>query len=408
MTRAFASVLLAALTLVAACTGERNVCGDLQADLRRCGLPLPSMDCSRIDPSTQEQIVERVDARGCDGLRDDASDEVDPRVCALAGWPCPGPFTPEPSGQVPAGALALVAGIDGSPTFDWNPRIVSALTKAGVDAHHVKMTPWATTEERSFDLWQSLELLHGATGKKLNLVCYAVGGLDCRYVASPEGLFKGNPKAYARVRETIASVTTIATPHRGTRVADAALAAMQSGAGQDLLAALLGGDAVTRLPDDAGLARTLQGLGLDPSMAFNETVVDGEGIYYQSFAGVSHVLGRSSAASEADIAAHCVDDAGASLFFHRAGAHDALAELLMFTAPFSNSARTAEGKVVLSPSDGMIAVESAKWGTFRGCVSADHYDFIGQIGHTTRDPVTGFDAPRFYRWIASDLAARGL
>jgi triacylglycerol lipase len=56
----------------------------------------------------------------------------------------------------------------------------------------------------------------------------------------------------------------------------------------------------------------------------------------------------------------------------------------------------------------MVSVESAKWGSFRGCIPADHYDVIGQIGHFTRDVRTGFDPIDFYRWVASDLAEQGL
>jgi hypothetical protein len=52
-------------------------------------------------------------------------------------------------------------------------------------------------------------------------------------------------------------------------------------------------------------------------------------------------------------------------------------------------------------------VASARWGNFRGCIPADHYDVVGQIGHNTRDPVTGFDAARFWAFVASDLAERG-
>ena len=83
-------------------------------------------------------------------------------------------------------------------------------------------------------------------------------------------------------------------------------------------------------------------------------------------------------------------------------------ELLWVTAPFGSTSRDDKGAIVLSPSDGMVSVESAKWGEFRGCLPADHYDVIGQIGHTTRDGRTGFDAPLFYRYVASSLAEKGL
>jgi hypothetical protein len=56
----------------------------------------------------------------------------------------------------------------------------------------------------------------------------------------------------------------------------------------------------------------------------------------------------------------------------------------------------------------MVSVTSANWGEFRGCVPADHYDLIGQIGDRGIDPSSGFDAAAFYANVAVDLARRGL
>jgi triacylglycerol lipase len=112
---------------------------------------------------------------------------------------------------------------------------------------------------------------------------------------------------------------------------------------------------------------------------------------------VSHVGGNTTRTVVAKIGRDCVDDAGELLLYGPEEAHDAMHELLLVSAPFGGS-----------PTDGMIEVKRAKWGLFRGCLPADHYDVIGQIAHTTRDPITGFDAPRFYRWLVSDLAKRGL
>jgi triacylglycerol lipase len=55
----------------------------------------------------------------------------------------------------------------------------------------------------------------------------------------------------------------------------------------------------------------------------------------------------------------------------------------------------------------MATVESAMWGTFRGCIPADHLDEVGQIRHDAPDAVTGFDHVQFYRDLAHDLAQRG-
>jgi hypothetical protein len=122
---------------------------------------------------------------------------------------------------------------------------------------------------------------------------------------------------------------------------------------------------------------------------------------------VSQVLAKTSSASEESIREHCTDESGALLFQRHDGTRDAMNPLLFVTAPFSGTSLDDRGRVVTSPSDGMVSVESAKWGTFRGCIPADHYDVVGQIGTMTRDPLTGFDAPAFYTQLASDLAGRG-
>lgn len=397
MTRGALPLLLA----LAACSPYRNVCTDLREQLKTCGFPVGELDCSRIVYSDVENLTQRLEERGCDGAQSDEDGAVDKRLCVLNDWACPGSPVPNFTPASAANPIVLVSGIDSTATFDWNPRI------KGAGIFHLKVRSWATTRERSEDLWLSIEALRARLGgKKLNLICYAVGGLDCRFIASPNGLLKG--PAHARVLEAIASITTIATPHRGTRVAEAAISAIQSGTASDLLQAFVGSSVTTQVPDDAQLLRTLQGLTLASLEAFNKEITDDPAIVYQSWAGVSHVLAKSSTKSEELIRLHCTGPDGALRFMRHAGTRDAMNELLWMTSPFSTITHGENGKVVTSPSDGMVSVASARWGEFQGCIPADHYDVIGQIAHTTRDPLTGFDAARFYPYVAARLAERGL
>jgi hypothetical protein len=68
-------------------------------------------------------------------------------------------------------------------------------------------------------------------------------------------------------------------------------------------------------------------------------------------------------------------------------------------------------KTVEGPNDGLVSVESAKWGNFRGVESAawwspgcDHLNIIGHLFGLT----PGFNAPSFYVNIVADLKTRGL
>jgi triacylglycerol lipase len=405
------AIALALLTASACTASNEDTCTSLRGALKRCGLPVVALDCGRIERTTEEALMSRLGSEGCKGVAAGDSSAVDPRLCALGNWPCPLPPTPQPTTAKTKYPVVFVSGIDGSTTFDWHPKVIEALKRSGTEVFHVHVLPWATTAERADDLWLSLQNLRSKSGvTKFNLVAYAVGGLDVRYLASPNGLMRTRAAEYERVHSAIASITTIATPHRGTRVAEAALSAVRSGTTSDLLATFVGtlAEGTNTVPPDANLIRTLSGLTLQATFALNETLTDAPNTYYQSWAGVSHVLGKTSTASESAIRAACVGEAGDLRFSRHKDSRDVMNELLWVSAPFSGTSLDAKGMAIQSPSDGMVAVESAKWGNFRGCLPADHYDVIGQIGHTTRDPQTGFDAPFFYQYVASDLAGRGL
>jgi triacylglycerol lipase len=400
--RTLAPLLLFAIAVgSASCRSEEGTCESLERQLTQCGLPARTLDCSRIDASERSSLVQRIEDQGCPSLVAGNDGKIDSRVCKLGGWSCPGSPLPAAGDETPKYPLVFVSGIDGSPMFDWHPRIVAALQEnARLDAHVIHVLPWATTAERAADLYASLDsIAHQRGWAKTNLVCYAVGGLDCRYLVSPGGLFANDADSRRRATDLVASITTVSTPHRGTHVADAARQALASGEANTFLSALAGEDDAPLALDRGVLDKTLAGLSPSALVDFNVRVVDDEGVYYQSFAGVSRVLGRAK--SDADAIAHC------GTFYRHEGAEDASNELLWITTPFASTTLGDNGGIVSSPNDGMISVESAKWGDFRGCVPADHYDVIGQINHTTRDVVTGFDPVDFYRWIAADLAARG-
>jgi len=399
-------IFVIAMLSFAACNSSEVMCAAVRDDLKRCGLPVESLDCMRVDYGTLSALANRMDKNACDAPAD--GDAVDPRLCAIAGWSCPDSPTPSVTSTRTANAIVFVSGIDDSPVFDWNPNILDAIRAQGGEAHHVVVASWMPVAERTADLASSITTLRRSLGnQKLNLVCYAIAGLDCRYLVSPGGLYADDPAARAAMVASVASITTISTPHRGTRVADAAILALQTSTVTDVLSTLFG-ITNTVVPDDAKLLRTLRGLTVDALTPFNAKVTDEPSIRVQSFAGVSTVFGQKTDADAAALTKLCVDETGAPSFQRHDDTMDALNPFLLATSAFSHTARDDRGAVMSTPSDGMIALASAKWGTFRGCLPADHYDVIGQIGNRTRDPLTGFDARKFYAWLASDLASRGL
>jgi triacylglycerol esterase/lipase EstA (alpha/beta hydrolase family) len=56
--------------------------------------------------------------------------------------------------------------------------------------------------------------------------------------------------------------------------------------------------------------------------------------------------------------------------------------------------------------DGLVPVASSRWGTFLGCVPADHLDEICQIAGDAPGLGNAFDCVTFYRELAAWLAGR--
>jgi len=324
------------------------------------------------------------------------------------GIGCVASSTPAPTRAPTRYPVLLVNGIDTSPLFRYSDRITKTMSEVGGHAVFLAtLTPYQPPRKRAPELWARIEEVRAQTGaEKVNLVCHSLGGLDCRYLVSPAGL----PADLGDDAPTqaVASVTTIATAHRGTAVADALLGLLPN-ADQQKTAndfATLVGDwfSPNALANDADLAASIGALSRAQALSFNAEIVDAEGVYYQSFAGVSQARGEASADLDAQIEAACAaDPAGAAITGPLLPIrHDRLALPLY---PLATIVDTNAGKPV--PNDGLVAISSTKWGTFRGCIAADHMEQLGQHDLPDVNVRTGFDVARFYADLAADLAGRG-
>ena len=86
--------------------------------------------------------------------------------------------------------------------------ITQALTANGVDIITTSVPPSASIEERASRLGADIE--QKAQGKSVNVIAHSMGGLDARYMIS-----RMNPP-----NVNVLSLTTIASPHRGSAFAD--------------------------------------------------------------------------------------------------------------------------------------------------------------------------------------------
>ncbi len=216
--------------------------------------------------------------------------------------------------------------------------------------------PFNDSTVRGEQLLAEVEAILARTGHaKVNLVGHSQGGLDARVVASTRP-------------DLVASVTTIATPHQGTPIADIALGLVpnpQAQAVVDALLGLFGGVIWDEIDEGSSLAASLHQLSTPGMAAFNAAYPDAEGVLYHSIGGRTdwHPGGED-----------CVGRAPpefVSAFEHELDPVDpalALTEEILDDSIFDPV-----------PNDGLVRVRDAKWGEFLGCVPADHLDEIGHL-----------------------------
>jgi hypothetical protein len=384
------------LLAAAGCQSGADLCPDLEVELAMCDLRPRA--CGELDA---EELLAQIDADGCAALREGPSGPVRASLCEAFDWPCPEPLHPSATARATRYPIVFVSGIDDQPIFDWNPELIADLAAAtGSQVGHITLPGWQTTPVRAAALWDALAPYRGS---KVNLVCWAVGGLDCRHLASPGGLFALDPAGAAEAAASIASITTIAAPHGGTNVADALLALPPGEWTRWISAALAvegGGSATER---EARVREVLRGLTLERARL--TVLPEPAGVFLQSWAGVSEPFDLDLP-DEAAIRRACVDSGGRLAYLH-GEEEDAMTDLLWPVAPLAGVTESA-GVRMIDPADGLVAVSSARFGLFRGCLPADHYDLVGRLADRGPDPVTGFDAARFYAALALDLAERGL
>jgi triacylglycerol lipase len=331
-------------------------------------------------------------------------------TCKLLGIGCVKPLTPKPKRSPARYPILLVNGIDTSPLFRYDERIVRMMKDVG--GHRVflaTLPPYEPPYRRAPLLWERIQEVREMTGaRKVNLICHSLGGLDCRYLASPGGLRWDLDVAQDAIASSVASITTIGTAHRGTRIADIVLDLLPDGDRAQALNdfATLVGDWFTEgaIDENVDLRAAIMALSTTEAPAFNQEIIDADGVYYQSWAGYSRPFGLSPEGHDDLLGELCrtsAGEAGLEGFVH----HDFMALPLI---PLSDIVgRDGADPDAITPNDGLATVASAKWGEFRGCVPADHMEQLGQRNIPDANVRNGFDVARFYANIAADLAARG-
>lgn len=262
--------------------------------------------------------------------------------------------------------------------------VANDLRGRGETVIEAQVPPFDSSAVRATHLAGVIDDVLRSTGAcKVNLIAHSQGGIDARYLIS--SLHYG---------DRVAGLVTVASPHRGTPVADAALGLIP-GFSYDLINAILralwGG--LASAPGDAKVQASLRQLSRDfMQRSFNPANPDDARVKYYS------VAGRSSG-KRAD--AECAGGA-----WGNSSRIDLLDPLLSVAIPVF--ALTSPNPLDPVANDGLVTVASSRWGTFLGCVPADHLDEVGQIAHLLPDLISGFDHRAFYRRLAQTLHRDGL
>ncbi|EIW86887.1 alpha beta-hydrolase [Coniophora puteana RWD-64-598 SS2] len=201
--------------------------------------------------------------------------------------------------------------------------IKEALEENGVEVYMARVPATSSPVERAKVLEKAVSKVF--PGRAVHLIGHSMGGLDCRYLTTH----------LTQRSFSVLSVTTIATPHRGSSFADHFLATI----GMHRLPSFLA--LIDWLPNGigGGDGAAFKCLTVAAMAKFNEETPDVEGVRYFSWGAVY--------------------DPG-----------------LIDTWKWSHS-------VILEkegPNDGLVSVESAKWGTYLGTLQhVNHLDLVGWI-----------------------------
>ncbi len=358
-------------------------------------------EAEQVDPETTTALSkEEVAARG------DTKDDIAEDFCKANGWYDDGvcdwfclggdsdcdetPLGPDPEGVATKHPIVLVHGFMASYSTGGAGMfyIVRALEKDGHVTYFSETPPFSSTEQRSVAIEEYLEDLLVATGaEKVNLIAHSMGGLDSRYLISKNGLDRS---------DIVASLTTLGTPHRGTKLADIAGELPSSwDKVLDALASIYGKNISQSASDNTTDFRgALDSLSEKEAVNFNQLHPNVAGVKYQSYAGIGTITGIAN-----PLAPEVCDDK----ILSNEGTYARLSAVFWPIVPV-----IAEiGFTDTEPNDGLILVRSAKWGDFLGCIPADHLEMSGD-GTNEPNENTGFLAPRLFRQIAFNLSAQGL
>ena len=238
-------------------------------------------------------------------------------------------------------------------------RIPKELQRNGATVYYGQQQSAAAVEDSGRELADRIRQILAETGcEKVNIIAHSKGGLDSRAAIAHQGM-----------APYVASLTTINTPHRGCIFAEYLLNRMPQAARQKIADTY--NATLRRLGDpDPDFLAAVADLTASACMARNEETPDQPGVVYES------------------VMSYC-----------KRAQHGKFP--LNMTYPI---VKHFDGL-----NDGLVAVDSAKWGSRFTLVEPQGRRGIshGDVVDLNRENIPGFDVREFYVRLAADLKARG-
>ena len=241
--------------------------------------------------------------------------------------------------------------------FNYWGRIPRELKRNGAVIYYGNQEALGTIAYNAEDIRKRILQIREETGaEKVNIIAHSKGGLDARCAITTLGM-----------SPYVASLTTMNTPHRGCRFVNYACRLPE---GFYRFVAGCFDRTFARFGDKApDFYTATHQFATEASVRFNENTPDMPGVYYQSYTSKMR-----------------------NPFSH-----------LLLSIPYC-LIRPLEGE-----NDGLVSVESAKWGEFRGVFSNQRLRGIshGDIIDLTRQDYRSFDVLETYVRIVAELKERG-
>ena len=253
-----------------------------------------------------------------------------------------------------------VAYRDDVPIIKYWSKIPKVIEKNGGKAFLSNQNAFNSHVENALQIRERIvEILEITKSEKVNIIAHSKGGIESRYMITKLGM-----------ADKVASLTTIATPHRGSSLADTIVAFLQKKKLTDKVQRLANFYAKLIGDNNPKALKAANDLTVSYMKDFNKSVPNMPQVYYQSYGGVINE------------------------------------KYPVWIVKIQNKLmQEAEGD-----NDGIVSLHSYKWGNFKGIVKSDenygisHFDIVG-MKFVSKS--SSFDAEKFIYKVVKDLKEKG-